>query len=76
MDVEDELQEAFGRALAALRKERGLSQRELGEAADLARTYVSELELGLKSPSLRSMARLAAALGVSVSLLVTRAEGG
>lgn len=37
---------AFGRALRRLRKERGLTQEELGFEADLRRTFVSVLELG------------------------------
>jgi transcriptional regulator with XRE-family HTH domain len=76
VEPEDELQRRFGLALAALRKDRGLSQQRLADGALLSRTYLSELELGLKSPSLRSIARLARVLEVSSSTLIERAESG
>ena len=43
----------FGKVLKALRTERGLSQEEFAMNVGLHRTYISQLERGLKSPSLR-----------------------
>lgn len=56
--------ELFGRRLRELRKERGLTQEALAEAADLSGNYISDLELGRKVPSLTILVRLAQALGV------------
>jgi transcriptional regulator with XRE-family HTH domain len=55
----------FGRRLRELRKERGLTQEALAESADLSGNYISDLELGLKVPSLTILVRLSQALGVA-----------
>lgn len=68
------LQEAFGQAVRARRKELGLSQEGLGERADLHRTYISQVERGLKSPSLTTIEHVARVLGVRPSELVRDAE--
>jgi transcriptional regulator with XRE-family HTH domain len=57
------------------RLQAGLTQERLAEATGLSRNYVSELELGAKSPSLRSIARLAAALTIRPHTLIQEAEG-
>ncbi len=51
-----------------------ISQEELAHRADLHRTYVSQLERGLKSPSLAAVGALAAALGLRPHELVRAAE--
>lgn len=65
---------SFGRALRRLRLRRGISQEELGFRASLHRTYISQLERGLKSPSLKIVRQLARALGITASGLVREAE--
>ncbi len=66
------MQEAklFGRRLRELRKERGLTQEALAESADLSGNYISDLELGLKVPSLTILVRLSQALGVATADLL------
>lgn len=64
---------AFGKVLRRLRLARGLSQEQLGLDADLRRTYISILELGQQQPSLVTILKLAAALGVEPGLLVDSA---
>lgn len=54
----------FGKRLRELRLERGLSQEELGELAGLDRTYVSSAEAGRRNVSLKTIYKLAGALGV------------
>jgi len=54
--------------LKAIRKARGLSQRDLAEVS--SRTYVSKLERGQSSPTLEMMATLSAPLGLSPLTLV------
>jgi len=68
------IDEAFARVLRRLRVQKGLSQEALGEEADLHRTYVSQLERGLKSPSLRTFHRIAKALDISISELMSLVE--
>jgi transcriptional regulator with XRE-family HTH domain len=69
-----ELEEAAGRVLAERRRKSGHTQESLAEACDLHPTYVSQLERGLKSPTLRVLFRLAEAMGVSSSTLVKGIE--
>lgn len=56
------------------RTARGWSQEYLAEATSLHRTYISQLERGLKSPSVRVLYRIATALGVSMSVLLKVVE--
>jgi transcriptional regulator with XRE-family HTH domain len=65
----------FGRELRRVREEKGISQEELGFRAELHRTYVSQLERGLKSPSLRTLLRIGTALSYPASKLVAAVEG-
>ena len=65
--IDRTLEKAFGLALRQLRQERGLSQEALGFQSGYHRTYISLLERGLKSPSLRTLFRLAEVLGVEVA---------
>jgi transcriptional regulator with XRE-family HTH domain len=60
----------FGARLQELRKKRGLSTQALADVADMSPTYVSNLETGVKVPSLTTLVRLAAALRCKVCDLV------
>jgi transcriptional regulator with XRE-family HTH domain len=71
----DDLRRAFGAAVRQLRLERGWTQDQLAEAADLHMTYVSDLERGGRSPGMTVQKRLAHALGVKVWQLFKLAEG-
>jgi len=61
----------FGRRLRELRQSRDLTQEALAEAADLSGNYISDLELGLKVPSLTIIVRLSQALDIAASDLLT-----
>jgi len=66
---------ALGEAIRTRRGEiDGLSQEGLADLAGMHRTYVSEIERGLRNPSFRNLFKLAAALEVSLSDLVAQAE--
>ncbi len=69
-----ELEGIAGRVLADRRMRAGLTQEALAEACGLHATYVSQLERGLKSPTVRVLFRLAQAVGVSPSALVRAFE--
>ena len=59
----------FGRNVARLRSEAGLSQDKLSEKADLDRTYLSGIERGVRNPGIKKVIRIAKALGASVDQL-------
>jgi len=69
------LDQLLGRVLADARRQAGLSQETLASRAKLHPTYVSQLERGLKSPTVRVLVALASACGVSASDLLRAAEG-
>lgn len=64
----------FGLILRELRQARRLSQEELASQAELHRTYVSQLERGQKSPSLKTLQQIADALGVKPSDILLKVE--
>jgi len=67
----DKTTREFGTRIRALRKELALSQEELGEVAGLHRTYIGHLERGEVNPSLINILRVAKALKVDPSDLVS-----
>ncbi|MBL8481747.1 MAG: helix-turn-helix transcriptional regulator [Rhodocyclaceae bacterium] len=64
----------FGLALRRSRRAKGWSQERLAEMADLNRSYLGEIERGEKTPSLVTLAKLAAALELSPAGLLARCE--
>jgi len=67
-----DLRERLGRNVRELREEKGLSQEEFGFAADSYRTYVSEIERGLRNPTVIVLERYAHVLGVTPGTLLDR----
>lgn len=62
--MDDLVDQALGQALRKLRTERGWSQSELALRADMDRNYLSLIELGRNSPSVRMLVHLCLALDV------------
>jgi transcriptional regulator with XRE-family HTH domain len=62
--------ESLGERLKRLRKERGLSQRELS-APGVSYAYISRIEAGARQPSVKALRKLARKLGVSADYLET-----
>jgi len=60
---------ALGASIKRLRGERLLRQRQLAEKAQLTPSMVSQIESGRLSPSLHTLGRIAAALGVPIGAL-------
>jgi len=56
------------------RERLGISQEELGFRAGIHRTYVSQIERGLKSPTLGAVLRVAKGLNTPASNLVAAVE--
>jgi transcriptional regulator with XRE-family HTH domain len=66
---------ALGRALRAARRERGLTLVQLAAAAGLSQPFLSQLELGRARPSMRSLWRIAEALGTTQQALLAASTG-
>lgn len=69
MGREDPLK-TLGRHVRALREAKGWSQEFLAEVADVHRTYLGDIERGIRNPSLKSLLRIADALDTSLAKLV------
>jgi transcriptional regulator with XRE-family HTH domain len=65
---------AFGQALREVRRERGFSQERLALESGLDRTYISLLERGVQSPTLRTIFKLSSLLETPASEIVRMAE--
>jgi transcriptional regulator with XRE-family HTH domain len=68
------LEVGFGLAVRAARAGVGISQEELAHRSGLHRTFVSQIERGLKSPSLASMERIAQGVETPLDVLIRDAQ--
>jgi transcriptional regulator with XRE-family HTH domain len=60
---------AVGQRLRDLRQDRGISLVELSKAAGLSIGFLSQIERGISSPSLKALASIADALGLPIAAL-------
>jgi transcriptional regulator with XRE-family HTH domain len=67
-------EKAFGEALRDVRKEKKLSQERLALDAGLDRTYISLIERGVRSPTVRAVVKLAEVLQARSSEIFRRME--
>ncbi len=63
----DPLLRGLGWRVRQLREAKGWTQEVLAGRAGLDRSYVAGIEAGLRNPSTRALAKLARALGVTLS---------
>jgi transcriptional regulator with XRE-family HTH domain len=61
------LDQILGLEIQRYRREMNWSQEYLAEVTGLHRTYISQLERGLKSPSVRVLSHITKALGLTMS---------
>jgi transcriptional regulator with XRE-family HTH domain len=64
----------FGRIVAGLRQAARLSQEELADRAGIHRTYVSQIERGLKSPTIVILLKLSKGLNTTASKIMRQLE--
>ncbi len=64
----------FGRSIRSYRKQRGLNQDQLAEAAKLSRNYISDIERGVRNPSLMALVGLSRALRLPLRDLLAEIE--
>jgi transcriptional regulator with XRE-family HTH domain len=65
----------LGDRVRTLRRELGITQETLADRSGLHRTYIADIERGLRNPSLWSIERLAAGLGCEVADLFPPSTG-
>jgi transcriptional regulator with XRE-family HTH domain len=70
--MEGQLQRTVGRNLRAYREARGLSQEAFADVVGVHRTYMGGLERGERNLTLRSLERIAAAIGVEPLRLLAK----
>lgn len=64
----------LGNALQKARKETGLTQEALAARAGVDRSYISEIEREVKSPTVKMLMRLCQAMGISAGAIVCELE--
>jgi transcriptional regulator with XRE-family HTH domain len=70
----DAVARSLGTRIREMRHERGWSQEHLAERASVHRTYMWGIERGVRNPSVRHLAQIAHALGVSIAELFTTTD--
>lgn len=68
------LMKAFGKAVRHYRNKLGFSQESLADRAQLDRSYMSQIERGIKNATLNSICRISQALEVKPSVLLEMTE--
>lgn len=66
-----DIRQRLGSNLRRAREERGWSQEEFADRANIHRTYVSDIERGARNPTIAVVERLARALGIGAADLFT-----
>jgi transcriptional regulator with XRE-family HTH domain len=69
-ELREMLRPPFAKALRRMRRQRRLTQEELGDRAGVDRTFASMMERAQRTPSLTTLARLAEALSVTLQELI------
>lgn len=64
----------MGQLIGMLRTEKGLSQEVLSGLAGIGRSHLGKIENGVKNPTLGTLWKIAAALGMKLSQLIALAE--
>lgn len=67
-----ELNEQIGQLLKDLRDERGWSLREFGLIVGMNKTYLGDIELGKRNPTMNSLEKIVAGYGLTVKEFFAR----
>ena len=71
----DEYAKAFGEHLKSLLEEKGMSQKELAEKAELTEAAVSRYINGNRSPRIAQAYRMALVIGIDMNTLIYLGKG-
>lgn len=66
------MNEQIGRLLKDLREERGWSLREFGLIVGMNKTYLGDIELGKRNPTMNSLEKIVAGYGLTVKEFFAR----
>jgi transcriptional regulator with XRE-family HTH domain len=69
-----DINKALGQVLIKYRILTKISQEELADRAGIHRTYVSQIERGLKSPTLSVLFQISRSLNTTASVLIAEVE--
>ncbi len=69
IDAEERVNQVLGAKIRQLRKERGLTLKQLANKTALSVSLISQIELGKSAASVSTLRKLATALGVTMSYL-------
>ncbi len=67
--MNNDVKKKIGERIRYFRTKRGMSQEELSFEAELHRTYISDIERGVRNVSIVNIKKIASALNTSVSEL-------
>ncbi|HXI69083.1 MAG TPA: helix-turn-helix transcriptional regulator [Verrucomicrobiae bacterium] len=70
MQKRDPILRSFGQSVAKNRRSKGLSQEALAEKADIDRTYLSDIERGVRNPGIKNVILIAKALDITAADLL------
>ena len=62
----EQIDKAIAKVLKKLREQKKLSQEQLSFQADLHRTYISQLERGVKSITVKTLLKITTALNIDI----------
>lgn len=66
----DPLLRSLGAGVRSCREQRAWTQEKLAERAELDRSYIAGIEAGLRNPSVKAVAKIAGALGLTLAELL------
>jgi transcriptional regulator with XRE-family HTH domain len=70
----EEILKAFSIHLRYLRNEKGMSQQQLANEADISKRAIQKIENGMQNPSLTILFALSEALDISICSLIDLSE--
>jgi len=72
--VESNLKESFGKVLAQLRKEHGVSQQELADNCNMERAFVSRMERAISQPTITVVFKIADYFEIKPSEMIEKLD--
>lgn len=68
--IEERFLKQFGKRLAHIRQQKGMTQEQVADRVELHRTYIGFIEQGKRNPSIANVYRIARTLKVHISELL------
>lgn len=72
--MQNDIQVLFGRAIRKFRTEKQISQESFADMCGLHRTYISDIERGLRNVSIENIEKMAKALDMKISDIFKEVE--